>query len=79
MVATPTTRTVRGSRETPPIEPLLSVADVAEILQVSKATVYALVKDGRLRPVDIGVRKTRFRRTDVERFIGEEGADTDGT
>lgn len=69
MMATPTETLV----------PLLTVADVAEILKVSRATVYSLVKDGRLRPVDLGLRKTRFRRADVQRFIGEEGETTHAT
>jgi excisionase family DNA binding protein len=48
-----------------PIEPLLTVDDVRQILPVSRATVYGLVKSGRLDTVNIGIRKTRFRRSDV--------------
>ncbi len=54
-----------------PIQPLLSVQDVAEILGVSRAAVYSLVKIGQLVTVDIGLRKTRFRKADIMRFIGE--------
>jgi excisionase family DNA binding protein len=54
-----------------PIQPLLSVQDVAEILGVSRAAVYSLVKIGQLVTVDIGLRKTRFRKADILRFIGE--------
>jgi excisionase family DNA binding protein len=58
-----------ATARTPAIEPLLSVSDVAEILGVAKATVYQLVKDGRLATVDIGIRKTRFRRSDIAALV----------
>jgi excisionase family DNA binding protein len=54
------------------LEPLLTVADVAAICQVSRATVYAWVAAGQLKPVDLPARKTRFRRRDVAAFLGEE-------
>jgi excisionase family DNA binding protein len=57
---------------TAPLEPLLTVADVAAICRVSRATVYAWVAAGQLKPVDLPARKTRFRRRDVAAFLGEE-------
>ena len=57
---------------TVPLERLLTVADVAGICQVSRATVYAWVAAGQLKPVDLPARKTRFRRRDVAAFLGEE-------
>ena len=58
-----------------PIEPLLTVQDVAEILKVSRATVYGLVKSGQLHTVDLGLRKTRFRRHDIAKLVeGESNA-----
>jgi excisionase family DNA binding protein len=58
---------------TSPIPSLLSVADVAEILGVKRSTVYSLVRDGKLTPVDLPVRKTKFRKADIAAFIGEDG------
>jgi excisionase family DNA binding protein len=58
-----------STMEQPAIEPLLDVDDVRRILKVSRATIYSLVKDDKLTPVDIGVRKTRFRRSDIQAFI----------
>jgi excisionase family DNA binding protein len=55
-----------------PIEPLLTVDDVRHILRVSRATVYGLVKSGQLNTVNIGIRKTRFRRSDIAALV--EGA-----
>jgi excisionase family DNA binding protein len=55
-----------------PIEPLLTVDDVRHILRVSRATVYGLVKSGQLDTVNIGIRKTRFRRSDIAALI-EDG------
>jgi excisionase family DNA binding protein len=52
-----------------PIEPLLTVDDVRHILRVSRATVYGLVKSGQLDTVNIGIRKTRFRRSDIAALI----------
>ena len=59
-------------KTTLPIEPLLTVEDVAGILKVSRATVYSLVKDGSLPTVEIGVRKTRFRRADIAALVEED-------
>ena len=53
------------------VEPLLDVATVASILGVARSTVYQLVKSGKLEPVALPVRKTRFRQRDILAFIGE--------
>lgn len=57
--------------ESLPIEPLLDVHDVMAICKVSRATVYGWVKSGVLKPINLPVRKTRFRRSDVLEFIGD--------
>ena len=58
------------------MEPLLTPADVAHILGVSRSQVYALIRLGELTPVQLPgagkdglMRKTRFRRSDIERII----------
>jgi predicted DNA-binding transcriptional regulator AlpA len=52
-----------------PIERLLDVAEVAEILGCSRAQVYAGVKEGWLKPVPLPYRTTRFTRDEIERLL----------
>jgi excisionase family DNA binding protein len=56
------------------IEPLLDVAQVAEILRCSRAQVYAMVAEGSLSKVPLPYRATRFTRESVERLIRGEVA-----
>ena len=51
------------------IEPLLDVAQVAEIFGCSTAQVYAGVKKGWLKPVPLPYRTTRFTREEIERLL----------
>ena len=44
------------------------VKEVADILQISRSTVYNLIKAGELRAVQIG-RAVRVRRSDLEEYI----------
>jgi excisionase family DNA binding protein len=55
-----------------PIERLLTVEDVARILGVSRAAVYAMVSRGDLTPVPLPLRKTRFARDTIERLLRGE-------
>ena len=50
------------------LEKLLNVADVGEILNVSKAFVYKLVGTGELRSVKIGT-AIRVRGVDLDNYI----------
>lgn len=63
---------------TPALEPLLTVAEVAAILKISKGSVYALHAAGQLPAISISVgtqrSRLRFRQADIARFIGEEPA-----
>jgi excisionase family DNA binding protein len=52
---------------------LLKPADVAEILQVSKAHTYVLMKRGEIPSVRIG-KIVRVRLEDLERYIKEKTA-----
>jgi excisionase family DNA binding protein len=52
-------------------ERLLKPADVAEILQVSKAHAYVLMKRGEIPSVRIG-KIVRVRLEDLERYINEK-------
>jgi excisionase family DNA binding protein len=49
-------------------EPLLTVAQCCELLQVSKQTLYRLINSGELEPVRIG-RHPRFVPADISAFI----------
>lgn len=48
---------------------LLSVADVAALLQVSRPTIYRLVADNGLPSIRLGERTLRFRLADVEAWL----------
>ncbi|WP_299960186.1 helix-turn-helix domain-containing protein [uncultured Modestobacter sp.] len=47
---------------------LLTTADAATVLSISRTTVYTLIKDGALRPVHIG-RSCRLSRTELLRYV----------
>jgi excisionase family DNA binding protein len=48
-----------------PLEPLLTVSDVARLLRISRSEVYLLVQTGKLAAADVPYRKTLFRPTDI--------------
>lgn len=48
---------------------LLKVAEVSQILNISEREVWRLAASGKLMPVKIGTRTTRWRRIAVERFV----------
>jgi len=47
---------------------LLSVQDAAELLSISRWTVRAYIRQGKLRPVRIG-RRVLLREEEIERFV----------
>jgi len=47
----------------------LSVADVAEVLYVSKMTVYRMVENGELPALKINKRTYRIRQEDLDAYI----------
>lgn len=51
-----------------PIEPLLTVANVCELLAVSKQTLYRLLRAGELTPSRVGDR-LRFEPNDVRAYL----------
>jgi excisionase family DNA binding protein len=55
-------------RATLPLEPLLSIADVAEVLRISESGVYRLMRSNELPPVRIGGR-TLFSPDSVRALI----------
>lgn len=48
----------------------LTVLEAAEALKVSPATIRRMVKDGRIKPMDLGIRHLRFSRREIERILG---------
>jgi excisionase family DNA binding protein len=57
-----------------PIEPLLTVDEVAKILKCSRAQVYALVAERSLQKAPLPYRTTRFSRNEIERLLRGEVA-----
>ena len=57
----------------PTDERLLKPAEVADILQISKAKAYSLLQSGEIPTVRIGV-LVRVRRGDLERYIRNKTA-----
>jgi excisionase family DNA binding protein len=56
--------------DTAPILPLLTPAQVAHLLQVHQATIYAWAADEKLPCVRIG-KAVRFRQADIKRIMGD--------
>jgi excisionase family DNA binding protein len=53
-----------GSR----IEKLLTIADVARVLGISRASVYRLMRSGELSAIRVG-KRARFEPTDVRAYL----------
>ena len=51
-----------------PLDPLYTISEVAEYLNVSKATVYRLLNDGSLKGVRVG-QGLRFTQTNITDFL----------
>jgi excisionase family DNA binding protein len=57
-------------------EPLLSVDEVSEYLQIDPQTVRNWIEDGRPRGLYVGSRRVRIRESELERFISAGETDT---
>jgi len=67
-------------RERPDAQRFLTLADVAEVLNVTSRQVYALVRSGELRGIQIGGRgQWRVEDVELEDYIQRQYARTDST
>lgn len=57
---------------TEPLRQLLTPSEVADLLQLSKATIYRLAESGDLPAIRIG-RAVRFRREAIEQLLNGQG------
>jgi excisionase family DNA binding protein len=57
------------------LEELLTIADVARVLRITRGSVYSLMRSGELHPVRVGER-ARFEPTDVRAYL-ERHRETD--
>lgn len=48
---------------------LITVEEVCHLLQLSKPTIYRLIKKGSLQPLKLSKGSLRFRRVDIEDFL----------
>jgi excisionase family DNA binding protein len=56
------------ARTSPGISRLLTVAEVATLMRVSRMTVYRLIRRGQLKAIRVG-RNYRVREDDLERYL----------
>jgi excisionase family DNA binding protein len=54
--------------ESPRLEPLLTIRDVATVLGISRESVYRLIRAGELEPIRVGHR-ARFTRGDLRDYL----------
>lgn len=55
-------------RAGPATDPLLTVAEVADVLRVSNMTVYRLIKSGQLAAIRVG-KNYRIRQADLDGYL----------
>lgn len=48
-----------------------TTTEVAEVLGLSRATVQKLVRDGKIRTLDLGVRKILVSEAELKRVLGD--------
>ena len=56
-------------------EPLLTIDEAADVLRVSRATLYRLIRGGELAPVRVGQR-LRFEPSEIRRYLDSSRAAT---
>ena len=59
------------------LEPLLTVASVCGLLDVSRQTLYRIINDGQLVPIRVG-RSPRFEPNELRRYIDRRRGEVAG-
>jgi excisionase family DNA binding protein len=62
------TRYAEARPDKPPLEPLLTINEVAAVLSISRDKVYVLMRSGALQPIRVG-HHARFDPQDVRDYI----------
>lgn len=52
------------------MDKLYTVKDALDVLKISKANLYRLMKDGKINPIKLG-KRTLFKESELERFIAD--------
>ena len=63
-----------GEYEVDRLTPCLSINEVAEILGISRGSVYTLMRTGALRPTRVGQR-ARFEQADIRAYLDRNRED----
>ncbi len=50
-------------------EEMLKVKEVTSFLKISRSTLYRMIKDDKLTPYKVGIRGTRFKKSDVQNYL----------
>lgn len=55
-------------------EPLMTVQQVADYLQISRASVYVMIKDGEINSIKLGKHHRRIERDELRRWVKNHSA-----
>ena len=50
----------------------LTISEIAEILNISKQMVYAIIRSGELTAIKLGPRSVRIARSEFERYLNDK-------
>lgn len=50
----------------------LTISEIAEILNISKQMVYAIIRSGELTAIKLGPRSVRVARSEFERYLNDK-------
>lgn len=55
-----------------PTEPLVTYAEAAAALGVSRSTLYRIIADGHLAPVTVPRHQRRIRQADIDQYVASK-------
>lgn len=50
---------------------LLTYVEVLKILRISRPTLYKLVKSGKIKRIDFGIKMYRYDEDDIQKFLSD--------